>query len=119
MAKLQVKTWVQTKKGNQFEIMLPAKRIVCPRCNGTGSHVNPAIDGNGLSADDLDQDPDFNEAYFRGDYDVRCEECKGENVVLELDYEALTPKMQERVCRAEREERAYQAELAMERRLGC
>lgn len=64
------------------EIELPAKYEVCPTCRGKGTHVNPAIDGHGLTREDFDEDPDFEEAYFRGDYNVPCEECKGTRVVL-------------------------------------
>lgn len=67
------------------EVKLPTKKAVCPRCSGTGSHVNRAIDGNGLSREDFDEDPDFAEGYMRGDYDVTCEECGGANVVDEID----------------------------------
>jgi len=74
--------------GISFEnIVLPAHRVVCPRCDGEGKHVNPAIDGNGLSAEDL-ADDGFREDYFSGVFDVRCEECNGERVVMEIDEEA-------------------------------
>lgn len=54
---------------------------VCPTCEGRGSHVNPGIDAEGLSAEDFAEDPDFEESYFRGDYDVPCAECGGARVV--------------------------------------
>jgi len=66
---------------------LPTYKIVCPTCNGTGKHVNPAIDCNGLSHADFDCDPDFHESYMRGDYDVSCYECGGNNVVDSVDRE--------------------------------
>ncbi len=103
------KTYVLTKKGNQFEIDLPAKRIICPTCDGKGSHVNRAIDGHGLGAEDFD-DPDFAESYFAGHYDVRCEECDGEKIILEIDWDRLTPKMQERVDRQIESDRADDGE---------
>jgi DnaJ-class molecular chaperone len=65
-----VKATVLTKKGNYFEVMLPAKRIVCPRCDGVGTQ--------------------FSESYSRGDYDTACEECHGKNVVLVVDEDALS-----------------------------
>ena len=70
---------------------LPAKFEVCGTCSGKGSHVNPSIDGNGLSREDFDADPDFEESYFRGDYDVRCHECDGLRVVPIIDWDHLTP----------------------------
>lgn len=115
-ADMKIKAEVLTKKGNYFEVMLPAKRIVCPRCDGTGTHVNPNIDGHGISPDEFNQDPDFKEAYFRGDYDVTCEECHGRNVVEVVDWEALTPKMQERLQRYEDAESQAYWESYYERR---
>lgn len=50
---------------------------ICDRCSGEGKHVNPNVDGHGLSREDFDEDPDFEEAYFAGLYDVSCSECGG------------------------------------------
>jgi RecJ-like exonuclease len=99
------------------EVALPAKFEVCPRCEGTGSHVNPAIDGNGLTRDDFDEDPDFAEAYFAGDYDVRCEECKGRRVVTVFDPARATPEQRALWERHERAEAEARAEERSERRL--
>lgn len=73
-------------------IELPAINIVCPLCSGKGKHVNPAIDGNGLSQEDFDNDPDFAESYFSGVYDVTCYECNGNNVVSVVDEKRLTKR---------------------------
>jgi hypothetical protein len=79
----------------QFEenygVEVPKRRIVCPNCDGTGSHVNRAIDGNGITRDQFDEDPDFEEDYFAGVYDVPCDECHGRNVVEEIDEERCDP----------------------------
>lgn len=77
--------------GEVEEVKLPTVKAVCPGCRGTGSHVNPSIDGNGLTREDFDNDPDFAEGYMRGDYDVTCQECDGANVVDELDEERCKP----------------------------
>jgi len=62
--------------------MTATRFAVCPRCEGRGSHVNPAVDGNGITADEMDElGPDFREDYLSGVYDVRCDECKGDRVV--------------------------------------
>ena len=74
-------------------ISLPAVRIVCPLCDGRGTHVNPAIDGHGLSHEDFAADPDFAESYFAGVYDVRCEYCHGARVVDEVDEATCTTKL--------------------------
>lgn len=60
-----------------------AEMIVCPACNGKGKYVNPGVDSHGLTGEDF-EDPDFEEAYFNGTYDVTCEECNGRNVVEEF-----------------------------------
>lgn len=77
----------------EFKVTLPAKFEVCGTCNGRGKHVNRNIDGNGLTAEDFAEDPDFEEAYFRGDYDVPCEECNGARVVPVVDREQANPKL--------------------------
>lgn len=56
--------------------------VACPRCEGRGTHVNPAVDGNGISREEMDElGDDFLEDYLGGVYDVACEECHGERVV--------------------------------------
>jgi predicted methyltransferase len=88
--KLMIGTFTaEDDDGNEIEIELPAKFDVCSRCNGKGVHVNPSIDGNGLTQEDFDEDPDFEESYFRGDYDVCCHECDGKRVTIEPDFDAM------------------------------
>lgn len=53
---------------------------ICNRCSGNGHIVNPSIDGNGLTREDFEQDPDFEEAYFSGMYDIPCPDCVGGKV---------------------------------------
>jgi DnaJ-class molecular chaperone len=48
------------------EVAMPTKVEVCSTCNGKGTHVNSAIDGNGLTHEELYGDPDFAEDYFAG-----------------------------------------------------
>ena len=81
------------ENGDEVEVEFPAHYEVCSRCRGTGKHVNPAVDGHGISPEEFAEDPDFEEAYFSGVYDVTCEECGGERVVLEMDDpERFTPE---------------------------
>jgi hypothetical protein len=75
----------------ELTLTFPAKPVVCPTCDGRGKHVNPSIDAGGLSRDDFDDDPDFFEQYRSGMFDVPCFECKGKNVVLEIDEEKADP----------------------------
>lgn len=62
------------------------KFIVCPRCRGEGTIVNPEIDGNGLTSSDFDEDPDFRENYFSGVYDISCPCCNGQRVTTRKEY---------------------------------
>jgi RecJ-like exonuclease len=104
-----------TRDGDELEISLPARFEVCPTCEGKGSHVNRAIDGNGLTREDFDQDPDFAEGYFRGDYDVRCEKCKGARVVAVVDGKRLTPEQRRQLKKHEECEAAMARDDASER----
>jgi len=83
---------VYDSEDNEIELSLPTYREVCSRCQGTGTHCNPSIDGNGISQEEFDQDPEFEENYFSGAYDVTCNECGGENVVEVVDEEKLKPE---------------------------
>jgi hypothetical protein len=112
-----------TDEGDEVEVALPALFEVCQTCRGNGKHVNPAIDGNGLTQEDFDEDPDFREDYFSGRYDVTCEECGGQRVVLAIDEAECKRQGREDDLEAYykqgREEAAYQAECAAERRMGA
>lgn len=121
--------------GVERELTLPAKFEVCDRCQGEGKHVNPNVDGHGLSREDFDQDPDFEEAYFSGVYDVTCYTCKGEKVMPTIDYDAMrdrpvrrlglwvTGKSRERLLKRIHDsweaDADYEAMCEMERRYGC
>ncbi len=59
------------------------KWIICPGCSGEGTCVNPAIDCQGLTAEDFAEDPDFAEDYFSGTYDQRCAACNGAGKITE------------------------------------
>ena len=107
---------------SEIDVELPAKYEVCSRCNGEGKHDHPAF-SNGFSSEDMDEDPDFLESYFRGDYDVMCEECKGRTTVLCVDEDACKAqgleKEMETYFEMRREERAYKRERDAERRMGA
>lgn len=102
------------------EITLPTRKEVCPRCEGTGTHVNPNIDGDGITASEwAEWDDDDRESYMRGDYDVTCEECFGHNVIDVVDESRLDPETL-RLWRAwEDSEAADRATQLAERRMGA
>ena len=69
-------------EGEDHAGFVAAAYEVCGTCRGKGTHVNPAIDGQGITESDwADWDPDERAGYFRGDYDVTCDGCKGQRVV--------------------------------------
>ncbi len=80
------------------EIRLPAKYVVCSRCEGKGTHVNPSIDGHGITAEEWNG-PDWSEEdkenYLTGFYDVACYECSGKRVTLAVDEDACDKKLYE------------------------
>lgn len=104
------------------DVALPACHEVCPRCQGDGHHSNPSIDGNGISMEEFERDWEMEEreAYFRGDYDVVCERCKGQRVILVVDEDAITTDRERRALEHRRElaevDRQIRAEEEMERR---
>ena len=104
MAKPTFRIETFDKDGDELVLELPAKFEVCGTCEGRGTHVNPSIDGNGLSAEDFAEDPDFEEAYFRGDYDVQCHTCHGEKVVAVPDYTRMTFAQKRALVRHRRSE---------------
>lgn len=79
--------------GLEYTITIMAMYDVCGTCNGKGRYVNPNIDSHGISREEFDEDPDFEEGYFRGDYDVTCVECSGLRVVLVPNNEANDEKL--------------------------
>lgn len=105
--------------GDELEHELPAKFEVCPRCRGEGSHVNPSIDGNGISPEEFADDPDFEEAYFRGDYDVACHRCDGKRVIAVLDRAKAEPELVKKFDEYKRELADMAAEEEAERRMGA
>lgn len=102
----------------EFDHDFPATREKCETCDGKGTHVNRAIDGNGLSEEKMD-DPEFMENYMSGVYDVACEECGGDKIVKYIDRDSADPKMLALLDEAERVEREMDAAEAAERRMGA
>jgi hypothetical protein len=84
------------------------KWIICPVCNGDGTTVNPAIDCNGLTKEDFDEDPQFAEDYRAGAYDITCRACNGRGSVRPAVIEALRQAAEDRRLAA-REDGNYEA----------
>lgn len=116
--------------GNEVSHELPAKNEVCERCEGDGKHVNPAVEceGGGITgsemAEILAENPDFMTDYMGGTYDIRCEVCNGEKVILVVDEDAveMDPTLTEiykAYCEQQEADAAFERESAAERRMGA
>ena len=107
---------------DEEEHHLPLKYSVCPTCEGKGSHVNPSIDSNGISAEEFYEDPEFEESYFRGTYDVQCYECSGNRVVPGIDIDKLSDEQKKIYKQYQdllQDDLDFAAECEAERRMGA
>lgn len=94
----------------------PAHYEVCQTCEGRGSYVNPAIDEQGLTQQDMDEmGEDFQEGYLGGQYDQTCEHCGGKRVELVPD----SPEGQQALNSIFQSESQFRAEQDAERRMGA
>ena len=109
----------ETDDGEEITHLLPTKFAVCGTCDGKGTHVNPSIDCGGLSREDFDEDPDFEEGYRSGAYDVSCYECKGKRVVAEIDEKRCDKVILEQYYDDLQEQYDDYAVRAAERRMGA
>lgn len=104
-------TWEdEDDEGNFVDVVVALSFDVCGTCEGRGRHVNPSIDGHGLTAEDFADDPDFAENYFRCTCDVPCYECHGQRVTPTSD----DPRFEVKVAEAW----SYAREAAHERAMG-
>ena len=99
-------------------LIIPHKFVVCPTCEGKGTHVNPSVDSDGLTARDFDDDPDFKRDYMSGMYDVQCYECKGQRVVPVVDTAKCPPEALRLYLQQEEDLADMEAERRAEQRWG-
>ncbi len=111
----------ELREGLEVRLEVPARREVCPRCNGEGHHTNPAIDGNGIGAREWAEDWDDEERghYMAGHYDVRCATCQGQGTRLAPDWARMTEAQKTAAEEHYASEAADAAESAAERRAGA
>ena len=90
------------------DVWFPVRHEVCNVCNGTGKHVDPNVDRNGITEwHGIDRDD-----YMNGVYDVQCSCCKGKRVEVVLDMRRCTGEHKEylRILKEHiEEERAYRS----------
>jgi len=101
------------------EVAVKAKWEVCSRCNGNGSIVNPNVDGHGLTRDDFAEDPQFEEDYFAGVYDIDCPECNGLRVVAVVDEISNSQDLVKLYHKRMKDEADYRSLCRFERLMGC
>lgn len=99
--------------------VLRLKYEVCTTCGGKGSHVNPSIDAHGLTREDFDEDPDFEEEYQSGMYDVSCYECGGRTTALCIDRDRTPKKALEAADSLIEDHADFIRESEAERRMGA
>lgn len=103
-----------------YEFKLPTHFEVCYRCEGHGTHVNPAIDGNGISAQEWNEWEDSSRSmYMNGGYDIACEDCNGMRVVPVVNESALTKEIQDKWSKHLDDWFADEAQRRAEDRMGC
>lgn len=102
-----------------IEHTLKVKWGVCGTCNGRGEHVNPSIDAHGISREEFEEDPEFEEEYHAGLYDVTCFECHGRTTVLEIDTKASKESAVSAADEVFKDESSYRRECDAERRMGA
>lgn len=104
------------REGDEVEIEFPAKMEVCARCEGTGKHTNPSIDGNGITGSEwAEWDDEDRETYMNGGYDVRCEACHGANVVPSPDWSRASFGLKRQYLKHLRQQAEWDREDASER----
>lgn len=115
-------TYIDEVSGEEKTVDLPARWEICPRCRGEGKHVNPAVDGPGISPEEFREDPEFGEAYHRGDYDIPCEAGCDHGKVLVVEEKGLSATQRQTLRlwhRQQREVRECYRMEAAERRMGA
>ena len=103
-------------------VSLPIRFEVCSTCCGRGSTVNPSVDGDGWTREQFDEDPDFEESYFNGDYDVTCRTCHGANLEALPDegrMDATQKEAWDTYCQNQHDIYLNDLESQAERRMGA
>ena len=102
---------------NEVTLTVATVKDVCGTCGGEGTSCAHL---GAFTSEDFDREgEDFREAYFRGDYDRACPECKGLRVVDVPDESRTDPKVWEKFidhCESIRETDQMRE---MERRMGA
>jgi DnaJ-class molecular chaperone len=85
-------TYSSKRTGFEYTIKVPGKFVVCEECQGSGRVLRDGLRGHAFSSEELFEDEGFAEGYLRGDYDVKCDVCHGERLVLEPDESRMSKR---------------------------
>jgi len=114
---LEIKQFIDRDgREHSFCVHLPTKFEVCGQCSGSGKVVNPQVDAGGLTYEDLHEDPDFEERYFSGAYDITCPSCGGDRVEAIPQFPVWLQKLIEE---RDQDEWDYIRESCAERAMGA
>lgn len=109
--------------GGDAKVQCESKFEVCPTCNGRGTHTNPSIDCGGITASEwAEWDPEEQDYYMSGGYDVTCSHCNGKRVIQTFEYDTKNPLYNwccERLNEHYEFQYEYAREVAAERRWGA
>lgn len=79
------------EEDNEITSTLPGKMEVCSDCGGQSYVLTPGMRGHCYTQEEFNEsfDDEEREQYFTrgGRYDVICPTCKGNNVVVAIDYD--------------------------------
>ncbi len=114
----QMKATIIDEDGDEG-VAVGVKFEVCGTCLGRGSYVNPDIDRDGISGEEMgDLGDQWQRDYTSGVYDIECRECEGEKVVPVPDCH--TPKdVLDMLAERARDDADFAATCAAERRMGA
>ena len=111
------------EEGDEDDYTLPGQYIICHNCQGKGTHVNRAIDGNGISPEEFAEDPDFFDEYMAGTYDVSCEnKCDNGKIIVPIDADNMSDEQKKLLLLLEAhemDEHLYRQECEWERKMGA
>ncbi len=79
----------QEEAPEEIELVLPAKWEICNACGGEGTELYGSLKGADVT-EMLREDPEFEEEYRGGRYDVACSQCHGTGKELVVDEDRLT-----------------------------
>lgn len=122
-----IKVEVYDENGDKITLSLPSKKVVCPNCDGEGTHLCDSMRDHAYSAEEFEEDFTEEEQgeYMAsgGMYDVICQTCKGKRVIDEVNREACLSEEDKanlaRFDEVEKDRREHEAECAAERRMWC